>query len=322
VIGPAPVDVLYIAGSGRSGSTILDTVLGQVDGFFSAGELRYLWGRGVIEDRLCGCGQRFSRCPVWTRVLEHAGIAQPRAVAHEMLASYATVARVRHVPMLLRNRHRAGSVVAGLDGYGERLDGLYRAVRDVTGSEVIVDSSKSPAYGFLLSGIPGVNVHIVHMVRDPRAASFSWVRKKEQPDRTTPGYMKPLGTARSAALWTTWNTTARLLWAGGDLPYMVLRYEDFVADPEAAVKAILDLVGRPGRPLPFLGHGSVRLAPTHTVAGNPVRLQCGDVQLQADDEWITQMSPRAKRIVSAITAFAMGHFGYPVRVRASSSKAP
>jgi len=34
--------VLYIAGWGRSGSTILDNVLGQVDGFFSAGELMFL----------------------------------------------------------------------------------------------------------------------------------------------------------------------------------------------------------------------------------------------------------------------------------------
>ena len=33
------VKVLYIAGSGRSGSTILDRILGQLDGFFSVGEL-------------------------------------------------------------------------------------------------------------------------------------------------------------------------------------------------------------------------------------------------------------------------------------------
>jgi len=33
--------VLYIAGWGRSGSTILDNVLGQLDGCFSTGELNY-----------------------------------------------------------------------------------------------------------------------------------------------------------------------------------------------------------------------------------------------------------------------------------------
>lgn len=47
----AEVKVLYIAGWGRSGSTILDNVLGQVEGFFSGGELSYLWERGLSENR-------------------------------------------------------------------------------------------------------------------------------------------------------------------------------------------------------------------------------------------------------------------------------
>ena len=61
--------MVYIAGSGRSGSTILDNILGQIGGWASAGELRFLWERGVLGDRLCGCGERFSVCPFWTQVL-------------------------------------------------------------------------------------------------------------------------------------------------------------------------------------------------------------------------------------------------------------
>lgn len=39
------VKVLYVIGWGRSGSTILDNVLGQLDGCFSTGELHYFWER-------------------------------------------------------------------------------------------------------------------------------------------------------------------------------------------------------------------------------------------------------------------------------------
>ena len=46
--------VLYIAGTGRSGSTVLANILGEVDGVFAAGEVRYLWQRGLKEGRLCG----------------------------------------------------------------------------------------------------------------------------------------------------------------------------------------------------------------------------------------------------------------------------
>ncbi|MGB3634443.1 MAG: hypothetical protein WA982_10425, partial [Rubrobacteraceae bacterium] len=64
--------VLYIVGLGRSGSTILSNSLGQIDGFFSAGEICYIWRQNFIENRLCGCGQPFDKCPVWTQVVKKA----------------------------------------------------------------------------------------------------------------------------------------------------------------------------------------------------------------------------------------------------------
>src|SRR5207249_8771406 len=70
--GAPAVKVLYVAGSGRSGSTILDRILGQVDGFFSAGELCNLWGRGLLARRRCGCGTPVPDCPVWGAVLAEA----------------------------------------------------------------------------------------------------------------------------------------------------------------------------------------------------------------------------------------------------------
>ena len=47
---PAPTKVLYIAGSGRSCTTLLGHILGQVPGFCFIGEAMYAWR--VIGDRL------------------------------------------------------------------------------------------------------------------------------------------------------------------------------------------------------------------------------------------------------------------------------
>src|SRR6266536_2074426 len=131
-----PLKVLYIAGAGRSGSTLLDGVLGQLDGFFAAGELRYLWERGLQESRLCGCGVAVRDCPTWRAVLASAFGPGVDANAAARLQRKAT--RVRRAPAMIlsgrlgrRRSERLGTV----------LGPLYQAIQESTGCRVLVDSS-------------------------------------------------------------------------------------------------------------------------------------------------------------------------------------
>jgi D-aminopeptidase len=81
-----PVKVVVFIGSwSRSGSTLLDLMLGKVDGFFSAGELRLLWQRGAAENQLCGCARPFAECEVWSRVMGAGLLAAPQADARGAL---------------------------------------------------------------------------------------------------------------------------------------------------------------------------------------------------------------------------------------------
>jgi hypothetical protein len=66
---PSGLTVLYLAGSGRSGTTLISHILDQLDGVFAGGELRYVWERGLERDDFCGCGCRFSACPFWSAVV-------------------------------------------------------------------------------------------------------------------------------------------------------------------------------------------------------------------------------------------------------------
>ena len=50
----------------------------RLNGFFYGGELRNVWRRGFIEDRQCGCGLRFTTCPLWASVREAAFGSKPR----------------------------------------------------------------------------------------------------------------------------------------------------------------------------------------------------------------------------------------------------
>ena len=295
--------VLYIAGWGRSGSTILDNVLGQVDGFFSAGELMFLWRRGLIEGRLCGCGRPVRECDVWTRVLAR---AFPVGVdAHELARLEAHSARTRHLPL-----HAAG-LEPGSGLYRERLASLYRALQDETGCSVIVDSSKSPAYGRVLAGIAELDVRVVQLVRDPRAVAYSWVRKKlQRDDPRRLRSMRSHGPVASSAYWNLLNESTRLLWRGDSGSRLLVRYEDFVASPQATVERIVRFAGEPAPALAWTGTAELALDPTHTVSGNPSRFDHGTIALRADDEWRRSMRPRDRRIVDLITGPVRGRYGY------------
>ena len=137
------VRVLYVAGTGRSGSTLLARILGRVDGVLAAGELRYVWQRGLLEDRLCGCGEAFSRCPFWSEVVDRAFGGRRGVDAAGVAAAQRAVTRLRHVPAMLA-RHRPSAPGHLLETLGR----LYRAVADASGCDLVVEGLDLPPWEF------------------------------------------------------------------------------------------------------------------------------------------------------------------------------
>ena len=301
--------VLYIAGWGRSGTTILDNILSAYDSVFSVGELYYLWPRGFIEQRRCGCGATLVECPLWADILACAyRDAPPDARATYDLQRRSI--RVRDTRRLSRGRLDADAI-----RYRDEVTRLYRAIGDVTGADVIVDSSKTPAGAAVLSRIDGIEPYLLHMVRDPRAAAHSWSRRVLQPDLRVPRDMPRHSAAASTATWVGWNLlVADLARTGYGGRSRLLRYEDFAADPRGNVADLLDFVGVPSAGSPFTDRGELRLTANHTVGGNPGRFRTGSITIRPDDAWRAEQ-PRRRRLVStAIAAPLLRRYRYPLSV--------
>jgi hypothetical protein len=303
------VKVLYVVGLGRSGSTILSNSLGQIPGFFSGGELNFIWRHNVIENRLCGCGRPFRECPVWTKVMDEAFGGMDGVDPREMMRLQNSGTRTRHIPSMLTERGRrslAERLEKLLISYGR----LYEAIGTATGSRVVVDSSKEPAHGFAMGMVPGVDFYVLHLIRDPRAAAYSWSKKKPQPDTDTREHMVRFSPTKSSALWDSWNASAEALWRRTPERYLRLRYEDFVSGPRKSFERILHLVGEPDAEPPLVGEREVKLGVSHTVSGNPNRFETGAVELRTDREWISRMNARDKALVTALTFPLLKHYGY------------
>jgi hypothetical protein len=273
--------------------------LGQIDGFLSVGEIGYFGKRGLVENRLCGCGTPITQCVVWKNVIEDAFGGIEQSSPEVMIDFNETGCRTRQFPLVLTRYGR--NILAPRIGEGlAYVEKLYRSLQNVTGAEVIVDSTKNPAYGKWLETIPSIDFYVVHMIRDPRASAYSWRRKKLQPDTENLHYMHRMNIVKSSLLWDAYVTIAELLWARS-ANYMRLYYEDFAARPQAAIQQIMDLVGKVDAQSPFISEHEILLSTTHTISGNPIRFQEGPVSLRLDDEWKSRMRKRDKLAVTAIT---------------------
>lgn len=312
---PAPastterVKVLFVAGAARSGTTLLDRLLGELPGFAAVGELRYLWERGLVEHRLCGCGVPVASCAFWRTVLGRALGERPERLTARIIDELAGLQHPRTIAALLRpsfppgTREAFGATIASLEA-------LYTAIRDETGASVIVDSSKPPTFGALLAMVPSVDVYVVHLVRDPRACAFSLQRRKVATDRPDGGLMRRQPPWKAALTWDLWNVAAETIARRQGGHAMQARYEDLVAQPYDEMRRIVRLVGGDEASMPgFDTAHSIHLGVNHTVAGNPSRLD-RTVDLRLDDEWTRRMGTHQRRAVAALTSPLLSRYHY------------
>jgi hypothetical protein len=302
--------VLVIIGRGRSGSTILANLLGELDGFFSAGELFNVFKRGLLLGHTCGCGRPVASCPLWSKVLARAlsgpdGEIQPGQVVEWQKKVAGAAADTRR---LLRIRGR-GEGSKELDSYVALLGRLYVALAEETGARVIVDSSKRPPHGAYMHLVPGITPLFVQLVRDARAVAFSRARIKHGGDED----MRVEGPASNAFGWVRRNLHAEAVRRRHPKEGSVLlRYEDFVAHPRRALEEIVGLAGGDPEGLPLNDDRTATLGSNHSVSGNPSRFQTGAVSLRIDDEWLRAQRLRDRLVTTALTWPLLLRYGYPM----------
>jgi hypothetical protein len=261
-------------------------------------------------DELCGCGERFSTCPVWVEVGAAAFGGWSTDVLDRLAGLRRAAARQRNLPRLLGRGHRPSGALGELrEAYGR----IYRAVAEVTDSVVVVDASKGPALGQALSGSPDIDLRMLNVVRDPRAVAWSWTREVQRPHATAgSSEMWRIPVHRAAAQWSALQAEMEVIARLGGAPFARLRYEDFVVDPVGALveaTAVLEVPLSPAD-LPEADGSRVVLGPSHGLSGNPSRFRSGSVELRRDDGWRLAMPSVDRAVVSAIALPLLLAYGY------------
>lgn len=303
---PTPVPVLFLAGIGRSGTTLVERTLAEVDGITALGEVMHLWERGLGRGELCSCGEPFLECPFWSRVGREAFGGWDQVDTARIAWLKARVDRALKVPQLAIGRPT--SFAREVDEYVDHYVRVYRAAQQITGG-LLIDSSKQPSLAWCLRRTPAIDLKILHCVRDSRGVTHSWARTVARPeavreaDAEMPRYSPPL----MSAYWLLHNAEAEAL--GRLVPLRRLRYEDFVSDPAGEVDTILDFLGV-SAPAPHVRGSSVHLGSGHSCAGNPMRFRTGELDVVADEGWRAQQPTVQRRLVTSLTAPLLLRYGY------------
>lgn len=299
------IKVIFIMGASRSGSTVLNALLGTDRDTTAVGELTNLPRAGWINGEYCACGEAVDRCPFWTDVL-HDWQENSGSTPEQLAERQDEVERLRYGyrPLLSVGRRR-------LADYGRLTTNIFGAVTKCSCRSAVVDASKNPVRAIALAANSAIDLRLIHLVRDVRGVA--WSLKKPYLKDIRGGIQRDMpgsSFGKTAVFWAMSNALCEI--AMKKLPpdrRMQLRYEDLVGDPGASLKRIeavtdLDLSGalelvEQGTAIPF----------EHTVAGNRVRMSEG-IMLAADFEWQQRMSAADQRRLRRIVWPFMHRYGY------------
>lgn len=308
--------VIFIVGMARSGTTLLSLLLDRMDGFVALGEAHVYWEIAESERR-CGCGRRIDVCPLWGDLR---GAQDEWGVdAEAMRDVFRALARPRVRTEWRRHGSRHGGAAGNQPAaYADATNATYRWLAQRTGAEILVDSSKLPAVADLTARTAEMEVHLVHLVRDPRAVAHSMGRRSlaaalEDPPITAPArYLRAaLG---AAADWTLRNAyvEAHLRRRAGRR-FLRLRFEDLADSPRQAVAKVREFAGAGPTPDGFLDERTVELGENHVLTGDQSRFRRGEIPVTHADAWRAEMPTLARIAVTLITLPLLLLYGYPLR---------
>jgi Sulfotransferase family len=214
--------IAYVMGAGRSGSTILGITLGNCEGVVYAGEMDK-WLRRAGDPPLGG----EERERFWRAVRESVDVSP------SLTGKVARCLEASSAPFRLRfwgNQRRLRAPYRRFAGE------LYRAIAHVAGATHIVDTSHFPRRARELQHVEGIDLYLLFIVRDPQSVVASWDRDDVVEPRFT-----MLQT--NAYMWLTYLISLFVFLRHPRERRLLVRHEDFVADPAGVVRDILDCMG-------------------------------------------------------------------------------
>jgi len=312
--------IIYILGTGRNGSTLLDITLGNSAAIQSCGEIFNLLN-AFRTDKLCSCGKTASQCLFWSSIKEN---LYSKYTEKELIQNAKLVRKLERkifspIFFWLYKKFRKKKYVL----YLSFIEVLYSSILKKSGSLAIVDSSKNPLRASAIKEIFGNKVYFIHLLRDGRGQLWSWMKTGIMPPGNIPIKKKNVnskGDVPKFKWWTPWyysfswvfyNLLSSLFVSSLDQNrWMRITYEEFVANPIDIVEKVERLANINLTDLKFKMIEKKPFLVGHLLAGNRIRLKKEIYLREIDEEWKRKLFPSYKRIFWFVAGWLSKNYGF------------
>lgn len=281
------VTYLYVTGASFCGSTLFAFLLNTHPKIVSVGEVGGP-NRAKKETYPCSCGVPLSDCKFYQKLAERTG-AMGSSFDISSWETHFQLSNLRDV------------IVPLWPGYRKTLNRIQqnnidfaRACLELTGKQVLADTQKDPSRIKFLRETEGLDLRVIHLVRDVRAGTASIMKNHKIGDP-----------ARAARQWMVSNRNAdRACRYVSPDRRLSIRYEDLCANTQGVMDQVSDFLRLDRAPVP-----SDIFASEHHVIGNRMRLEKTGTVRQ-DDSWQQRLSSSDLELIAWVAGKANRLFGF------------
>lgn len=303
------VPYVCMPGSPYTGSTLLGFLLNRHPDCVSIGAATGLTRKVDVETYQCTCGARFQDCEFWQEVAE-----RTRQLGHPVTVFESDFWNTHLRPskrrwlngLLVRslgNEHLTDLRDALLLSRGPLKNALVEARRsswalaksilEMTDSNVFVDTSRDHQRPKYLVPDEGLDIKVIHLIRDPRGNVAS-IMSHTGVDVTT-----------AAKQWKHYNVEAdRVRRYVEPTSWMRVQYEDLCSEPQGTLDEIARFIGVEPAPLSTTLAGGA-----NHIIGNSMRLQ-GVEEIRLDEKWRDRLDSRDLETIARVAGDVAHRFGY------------
>jgi len=263
---PQKINAIYLLGAGRSGTTMLATILNNHPKIHTIGEMHQFLDY-VLENKDCSCGENLSHCSFWASILKDVDVNFLKNKNRVDLSN--SLEKHHLIPLYLLGKPIHST-------YREIIDMVFGSIQTKVEKPWILDSSKFASRYLLLRKNKKINLKAIYMVRDVRGVVNSFGKNVQTPK----------GPLSAIAYYTLINWFSQWI-CFFDKRILKIRYENFVNDPDTTLQSIEKHLFGTSEGISNLLNETFEIP--HIIAGNRLRSQ-KKLVIKKDLKWKENIS--------------------------------